>query len=166
MATRKDIKAAAVEAAEQNREQAKARVEELAAMDPATRKAAKASDKAAAKAAKAADKAERKAARAKMTRKERRADRREARIHRKVANRRRRGIGWGVTAGVVALVIILAGVFAFIRARTATTPNTSLAWIITTTFLLAVTTELLGRGMHYEGLWHIGLNTTQTLLGH
>ena len=74
MATRKDIKAAAVEAAEQNREQAKARVEELAAMDPATRKAAKASDKAAAKAAKAADKAERKAARAQMTRKERRAD--------------------------------------------------------------------------------------------
>ena len=107
MATRKDIKAAAVEAAEQNREQAKARVEELAAMDPATRKAAKASDKAAAKAAKAADKAERKAARAKMTRKERRADRREARIHRKVANRRRRGIGWGVTAGVVALGLML-----------------------------------------------------------
>ena len=67
---------------------------------------------------------------------------------------------------LLALVIILAGVFAFIRARTATTPNTSLAWIITTTFLLAVTTELLGRGMHYEGLWHIGLNTTQTLLGH
>lgn len=108
MATRKDIKAAAVEAAEQNREQAKARAEELAAMDPATRKAAKASDKAAAKAAKAADKAERKAAWAQMTRKERRANKREARIHRKVANRRRRGIGWGITAGVVALVIILA----------------------------------------------------------
>ena len=67
---------------------------------------------------------------------------------------------------LLAIVIILAGVFAFVRARTADTPNKSLALIIVTAFVLAVATELLGRGMHYEGLWHVGLNTTQTLLGH
>ena len=67
---------------------------------------------------------------------------------------------------LLATVIILAGVFAFVRAPTTNTPNKTLAWIIPTTFLLAVITELLGRGMHYEGLWHVGLNTTQTLLGH
>ena len=67
---------------------------------------------------------------------------------------------------VLAIVIILAGVFAFVRARNETTPSRTLAIIITTAFILAVITELLGRGMHYEGLWHIGLNTTQTLLRH
>lgn len=67
---------------------------------------------------------------------------------------------------LLAVVIVLAGVFAFVRAHTADTPNKALAWIIVCAFTLAVVTELLGRGMHYEGLWHVGLNTSQTLLGH
>ena len=71
-----------------------------------------------------------------------------------------------IRLALLAIVIILAGVFAFVRARNETTPSRTLAIIITTAFILAVITELLGRGMHYEGLWHIGLNTTQTLLRH
>ena len=66
---------------------------------------------------------------------------------------------------LLAVVIILAGVFAFVRARSADKPNKVLAWIIVTAFILAVVTELLGRGLHYEGLWHVGLNTSQYLLG-
>ncbi len=67
---------------------------------------------------------------------------------------------------LLALVIILAGVFAFMRARDADRPNKTLAWIITLAFVLAVVSELVGRGLHYEGLYHVGLNTTQYLLGH
>lgn len=67
---------------------------------------------------------------------------------------------------LLAVVIVLAGVFAFLRAHTSETPSKALAWIIVGAFVLAVITELLGRGMHYEGLWHVGLNTSQTLLGH
>lgn len=67
---------------------------------------------------------------------------------------------------LLAVVIVLAGVFAFLRAHTSETPSKALAWIIVCAFVLAVITELLGRGMHYEGLWHVGLNTSQTLLGH
>ena len=62
--------------------------------------------------------------------------------------------------------VILAGIFAFIRARDAVTPSRALATIIVLAFALAVISELLGRGLHYEGLWHVGLNTPQTLLGH
>ena len=66
---------------------------------------------------------------------------------------------------LLAAVVILTGVFAFMRARTADKPNRALAWIIGIAFVLAVASELLGRGLHYEGLWHVGLNTTQYLLG-
>lgn len=66
---------------------------------------------------------------------------------------------------LLAAVILLTGVFAYMKARTANQPNTSLAWIITTAFILALASELLGRALHYEGLWHVGLNTAQTLLG-
>lgn len=63
--------------------------------------------------------------------------------------------------------VILAGIFAFIRARDAVvTPSRALATIIVLAFALAVISELLGRGLHHEGLWHVGLNTPQTLLGH
>lgn len=67
---------------------------------------------------------------------------------------------------LLGIVIVLTGVFAFVRARTTDKPSSVLAWIIVTAFILAVASELLGRGMHYEGLWHVGLNTPQTLLGH
>ena len=66
---------------------------------------------------------------------------------------------------LLATVVVLTGVFAFMRARTADKPNRALAWIIGIAFVLAVVSELLGRGLHYEGLWHVGLNTTQYLLG-
>ncbi|MFT3944268.1 MAG: dimethyl sulfoxide reductase anchor subunit [Ancrocorticia sp.] len=71
-----------------------------------------------------------------------------------------------IRLALLAVVVILAGVFAFVRARNDTTPSRNLAIIISSAFTLAVVTELLGRGMHYEGLWHVGLNTAQTLLGH
>ncbi len=67
---------------------------------------------------------------------------------------------------LLAAAVILAGIFAFIRARDAVTPSRALVTIIVLAFALALTSELLGRGLHYEGLWHIGLNTPQTLLGH
>ena len=67
---------------------------------------------------------------------------------------------------LLAVVVVLAGVFAFVRARSAQRPSRVLAWIIVSAFVLAVVSELLGRGMHYEGLYHVGLNTTQYLLGH
>ncbi len=67
---------------------------------------------------------------------------------------------------LLAAAVILAGIFAFIRARDAVTPSRALATIIVLAFALAVISELLGRGLHYEGLWHVGLNTPQTLLGH
>ena len=67
---------------------------------------------------------------------------------------------------LLAVVVVLAGVFAFVRARSAARPSRVLAWIIVSAFVLAVVSELLGRGMHYEGLYHVGLNTTQYLLGH
>ena len=67
---------------------------------------------------------------------------------------------------LLAVVVILAGVFAFVRARGADRPSKALAWIIVSAFVLAVVSELVGRGLHYEGLYHVGLNTTQHLLDH
>ncbi|WP_061961616.1 glycoside hydrolase family 3 protein [Demequina flava] len=112
MASRKEIKADAVESAAAAREAKKARKAELAAMEPEARKAAKASDKAAAKDAKKQVKADRKEARASMTRAERREDKRRARINRKVAHRRRRAIGWGITGAAVIGIVALAAPYA------------------------------------------------------
>ncbi|MGO1592048.1 MAG: dimethyl sulfoxide reductase anchor subunit family protein [Ancrocorticia sp.] len=66
---------------------------------------------------------------------------------------------------LLAAVVIMTGMFAFMRARTAEKPNRAIAWIIGIAFALAIASELLGRGLHYEGLWHVGLNTTQYILG-
>lgn len=66
---------------------------------------------------------------------------------------------------VLAVVVVLTGIFAYIRAHGEETPSTPLVWIISSAFVLAVVTELLGRSLHYEGLYHVGLNTAQYLLG-
>lgn len=108
MASRKEIKAEAVESAAAAREAKKTRKAELAAMEPDERKAAKAADKQAAKDAKRQAKDDRKEARASMTRSERREDKRRARINRKVAHRRRRAIGWGITGVAVIGIVALA----------------------------------------------------------
>ncbi|MFT0847510.1 hypothetical protein VR010_07110, partial [Actinomycetaceae bacterium L2_0104] len=71
----------------------------------------------------------------------------------------------GVRLVLLAVVVVLCGVFVFVRARRASSPSRVVAVLIVCAFVLAVITELLGRGMHYEGLYHVGLNTTQYLLG-
>lgn len=67
---------------------------------------------------------------------------------------------------LLGVVVVLAGVVAFVRARVADRPSRVLVWVIVSAFVVAVVSELLGRAMHYEGLYHVGLNTTQYLLGH
>ncbi|MDT3766643.1 dimethyl sulfoxide reductase anchor subunit [Gleimia hominis] len=39
-------------------------------------------------------------------------------------------------------------------------PARALVWGLGAAFVFALVTELIGRGMHYEGLIHVGLNTT------
>ena len=39
------------------------------------------------------------------------------------------------------------------------TPSKPLVWLLAGAFVLAVLTELLGRGLHYEGLVRVGINT-------
>ena len=65
---------------------------------------------------------------------------------------------------ILAAVVLLTGVFAFVKARAAAKPSNALVWMIGIAFLLAVCTELPGRALHYEGLYHVGLNTTQSEL--
>lgn len=113
MATRKEIKQAAVQAAKDERAARKARLAEIEALPEDQRKAAKAAYKTELRQAKAQAKADRKAARKTMTRKERRADKREARIFRKVRNRPRRAIGWGIFA--VAVVAIAFAAAPYVR---------------------------------------------------
>ncbi|WP_084106447.1 glycoside hydrolase family 3 protein [Demequina sp. NBRC 110056] len=119
MATRKEIKQDAVASVRADREAKRARKAELAAMEPAERKAAKAADRDAEKASAAQAKADRKEARASMSRAERREDRRRARVTRKVAHRRRRAIGWGITAAAVVGVVALAAPYGSAIARVA-----------------------------------------------
>ncbi|WP_062520994.1 glycoside hydrolase family 3 C-terminal domain-containing protein [Demequina silvatica] len=101
MATRKEIKQEAVARVKDERAATQARRDELKAMTPDERTAAKAADKAAAKEAKATAKEERAEVRATMNRAQRRELKRRERVYRKVSHRRRRAIGWGVTGVAV-----------------------------------------------------------------
>ncbi|MCI5825269.1 MAG: dimethyl sulfoxide reductase anchor subunit [Arcanobacterium sp.] len=65
---------------------------------------------------------------------------------------------------LLGVAVVLAGVFAFMRARTSMKPNTVLTVMIAAAFATAVVSELLGRSLHYEGLWHVGLNTVQSFM--
>lgn len=126
MASRKEIKQAAVAAAKAEKERARARREELAQLPKAERKAAQSADRKAAKAMRAEAKKATNEARRGMTRKERRADKRAARITSKVRNRPRRAVGWGVFAAVVAVVGVIAVPYIRdVRALLATRVDTS-----------------------------------------
>ncbi|MDE0546235.1 glycoside hydrolase family 3 N-terminal domain-containing protein [Microbacterium sp. C7(2022)] len=106
MATRKEIRAEARARVAEEKAAKRARREELKAMSPEDRKAAKVSDRAAAREAKKAAKADRKAARASMSRAERREAKRRERAYRRVKNRPRRLIGWGVVVAIVAVIAV------------------------------------------------------------
>ncbi|QKJ20384.1 glycoside hydrolase family 3 N-terminal domain-containing protein [Microbacterium hominis] len=108
MATRKELRAGARARVAEEKAAKRARRTELKAMSPEERRTAKAADRTAARAAKKQAKADRKAAGASMTRAERRAMKRRERTYRRVKNRPRRLIGWGIAAvavvGIVALI--------------------------------------------------------------
>lgn len=108
MATRKEIKRAAVQAVKDDKAARKERMAEIADLPEDQRKAAKAEYKAQQKQAAKQAKEDRKAARKTMTRKERRADKREARIFKKVRNRPYRAIGWGLFAVGIGLIAFAA----------------------------------------------------------
>ncbi|WP_430645501.1 glycoside hydrolase family 3 protein [Agromyces sp. GXS1127] len=124
MATRKEIRVEARARVAEERAAKKARRAELKAMSPADRKTAEAADRSAAREAKAAAKTERKAARAGMTRAERREARRRARAYRRVKNRPRRLIGWGLAAVAVAAVVVLVAPYVAGIARLTAIPFT------------------------------------------
>lgn len=104
MATRKEIRAAARERLAAEKAARRARRAELKAMSPEDRTAAKAADRAAAREAKQAAKT----ARASMTKDERREAKRRERAYRRLKNRPRRLIIWGIVAvaiiGIIALI--------------------------------------------------------------
>lgn len=108
MTSRKELKQDAVARVREAKQAAKARALEIEALPAAERAAARATDKAAVRAAQKEAKAVSKRARAAMTRPQKRLDKRAERIYRKVKNRRRRMIGWGV----VGLVVVGVGVIA------------------------------------------------------
>ncbi|WP_194785566.1 dimethyl sulfoxide reductase anchor subunit family protein [Actinomyces haliotis] len=66
---------------------------------------------------------------------------------------------------ILAVVVVLVRFVAYQRAKDSVRPSRGLVWTIAITYVLAVATELLGRAIHYEGLYHVGLNTLQTGLG-
>ncbi|WP_278236711.1 glycoside hydrolase family 3 protein [Isoptericola sp. AK164] len=119
MATRSEIKKAAVARVREERAVRRARRAELKAMPAAERRAARAADTAAAREAKKAAKAGRAEARADMNRAERRRAKRHERVYRKVKHRPRRAVGWGVVAVAVVGVGALAAPYATGLARVA-----------------------------------------------
>ncbi|WKR22873.1 dimethyl sulfoxide reductase anchor subunit family protein [Actinomyces israelii] len=66
---------------------------------------------------------------------------------------------------LLAAVVVAAGIFAHVRARTSERPSPALSWMLTGTLLAAAVSEMLGRALHYEGLVRDGLNTVQYTLG-
>lgn len=66
---------------------------------------------------------------------------------------------------ILAAVVVLVRFVAYKRAKNSVRPNHGLVWTITIAYVLAIGTELLGRAIHYEGLYHVGLNTMQSGLG-
>ncbi|MWB97753.1 glycoside hydrolase family 3 N-terminal domain-containing protein [Agromyces seonyuensis] len=112
MATRKELKQAAKVRLAAEKAAKLQRKNELAAMSPDDRKAAKAADREAAKSAKTARTAERKAARASSSRAERREAKRAERAYRRLKARPRRIAGWGVGAVAVVGIVALAAPYA------------------------------------------------------
>lgn len=65
---------------------------------------------------------------------------------------------------LLGIAVVGAGVFAFTQIRLHSQPTTTLTVLLCGSLLLAFITELLGRAVHYEGLWHVGLNTVQHVI--
>lgn len=59
----------------------------------------------------------------------------------------------------LAVAVVLAAMAVF--RQTAGRSPRRLLWLIVAALVVALCSELLGRGLHYEGLWHVGLNTVQ-----
>lgn len=65
---------------------------------------------------------------------------------------------------LLGIAVIGAGVFAFTQIRLHSQPTTTLTVLLCGSLLLAFVSELMGRAVHYEGLWRIGLNTVQNVI--
>lgn len=65
---------------------------------------------------------------------------------------------------LLGIAVVGAGVFAFTQIRLHSHPTTTLTVLLCGSLLLAFISELLGRAVHYEGLWHVGLNTVQHVI--
>lgn len=65
---------------------------------------------------------------------------------------------------LLGIAVIGAGVFAFTQIRLHSQPTTTLTVLLCGSLLLAFISELMGRAVHYEGLWHVGLNTVQNVI--
>lgn len=65
---------------------------------------------------------------------------------------------------LLGIAVIAAGVFAFTQIRLHEKPTTTLTALLCGSLLLAFISELMGRAVHYEGLWHVGLNTVQNVI--
>lgn len=65
---------------------------------------------------------------------------------------------------LLGIAVIAAGVFAFTQIRLHEKPTTTLTVLLCSALLLAFISELMGRAIHYEGLWHVGLNTVQNVI--
>lgn len=61
--------------------------------------------------------------------------------------------------------VVLVSVFMHMLMRKAKYPTRKMLAVVSIAFLLIFSSELLGRGLHYEGLWHVGINTSQHWLG-
>lgn len=66
---------------------------------------------------------------------------------------------------LLGIAVVIAGVFAFSKVQTANQPQKVLIVLIVLALVLALTSELMGRSIHYDGLWREGLNTWQTIAG-
>lgn len=62
---------------------------------------------------------------------------------------------------ILVVVLFLVAVVAYRKAKDSDTPDAKLVGVIVLAFVLAFAGELIGRGLHYEGLYHVGLNTGQ-----
>ncbi len=65
---------------------------------------------------------------------------------------------------LLGIAVVGAGVFAFTQILLHSHPTTTLTVLLCGSLLLAFISELLGRAVHYEGLWHVGLNTVQHVI--
>lgn len=65
---------------------------------------------------------------------------------------------------LLGVAVIAAGVFAFTQIRLHSQPTSTLTALLSSALLVAFVSELMGRAVHYEGLWHVGLNTVQNVI--